>query len=200
MLHYRVPLMTADARDAATTVPPDPGRSPGRSPDAGPDDGAAPVAADPHRVRDTALVVATYVVLAVIVYWQAWSNWITTHLQLGGDQYANVWFLRWTPFALLHGLNPFFTTYANYPYGVNLVTNTSSPLLGVLGMPVTLVAGSIATFNVLSTVALAGTPSPGAGRPGARRRGSRGCCTGSRPTRSDRRPVTSISPSSSCRR
>ena len=116
---------------------------------------------DPHRTGATVLVVATYVVLAVVVYWQVWSMGVTTHLQLGGDQFSNVWFLRWTPFALLHGLNPLFTTYANYPFGVNLVTNTSAPFLGVLGMPVTLLFGSIATFNVLSTLALAGSATAG---------------------------------------
>ncbi len=109
----------------------------------------------------TALVVASYVVLAVVVYWQAWSTGVATHLQLGGDQFANVWFLRWTPFALLHGHNPLFTTYANYPFGVNLVTNTSAPLLGVLGMPITLLFGSIATFNVMSTLAVAGSATAG---------------------------------------
>jgi hypothetical protein len=101
--------------------------------------------------------VASYLALAVVVYWQAWSMGIAHHMQLGGDQFANVWFLRWTPFALTHGINPLFTDYANYPFGVNLVTNTSAPFLGVLGMPVTLLAGSIATFNVLSTLALAGS-------------------------------------------
>jgi hypothetical protein len=117
--------------------------------------------ADTSRVWATGLVVASYVVLAVVVYWQAWSTDFTTHMQLGGDQFANVWFLRWTPFALLHGHNPLFTTYANYPFGVNLVTNTSAPFLGVLGMPVTLLSGSIATFNVMSTLALAGSATAG---------------------------------------
>ena len=109
----------------------------------------------------TALVVASYLLLAVVVYWHAWSGGITHEMQLGGDQFANVWFLRWTPFALTHGLNPLFTDYANHPFGVNLVTNTSAPFLGVLGMPITLVAGSIATFNVLSTLALAGSATAG---------------------------------------
>lgn len=116
---------------------------------------------DATRTWATALVVASYLTLAVIVYWQAWSTGIAHHMQLGGDQFANVWFLRWTPFALLHGHNPLFTTYANYPFGVNLVTNTSAPLLGLLGMPVTLAAGSIATFNVMSTLALAGSATAG---------------------------------------
>ena len=117
--------------------------------------------ADRRPMWATAAVVATYVALAVVVYWNAWSTDVTTHMQLGADQYANVWFLRWIPFAVLHGLNPLFTTWANYPFGVNLVTNTSSPLLGVLGMPVTLAFGSIATFNVLSTLALAGSATAG---------------------------------------
>jgi len=147
VVHYRVLLMTVDERDAATS-------------DA-PVEGEGPVPAVGHPVLATSSVVVTYLALAVVVYWSAWSSGITTHLQLGGDQYANVWFLRWTPFALLHGLNPLFSTFANYPFGVNLVTNTSSPLLGLLGMPVTLAVGSIATFNVLSTLALAGSATAG---------------------------------------
>jgi hypothetical protein len=116
---------------------------------------------DPSKMRATALVIASYLVLALVVYWSVWSSGVTTHLQLGGDQFANVWFLRWTPFALLHGHNPLFSTYANYPFGVNLATNTSAPLLGVFGMPVTLLFGSIATFNVISTLALAGSATAG---------------------------------------
>ena len=115
----------------------------------------------PTKVWATALVVASYAVLAVAFYWPVWAEGVTTHIQLGGDQFANVWFLRWTPFALLHGHNPLFSTYANYPFGVNLVTNTSAPLLGVFGMPVTLLFGSIATFNVMSTLALAGSATAG---------------------------------------
>ena len=127
-LHYRVPLMTVDAPDAAPSAPPaEGGTGRGR-----PDEDAVR-----HRVLATSLVVTTYVVLAVVVYWHAWTGGITTHMQLGGDQYSNVWFLRWTPFALLHGLDPLFSTYANYPFCVNLVTNTSAPLLGLLGLPVT---------------------------------------------------------------
>ena len=116
---------------------------------------------DPNRGWATALVVTSYFALSLVVYWHVWTAGLTTHMQLGGDQFANVWFLRWTPFALLHGHNPLFTTYANYPFGVNLVTNTSAPFLGVLGMPVTLMFGSIATFNVLSTVALGGSATAG---------------------------------------
>ena len=149
--------MTIDEREAGLPRPGTPavgGTGPSDRP-------TRPPAADRARVWGPALVVGSYLVLAVIVYWQAWSSGVGSHLQLGGDQFANVWYLRWTPFALLHGHDPLFTDYANYPFGVNLVTNTSAPLLGLLGMPVTLVAGSIATFNVLSTAALAGSATAG---------------------------------------
>jgi hypothetical protein len=109
----------------------------------------------------TALVVISYVVLSVALYWHEWSGGVTTHLQAGGDQYATVWFLRWIPFSLGHGANPFFSTYGNYPFGVNLLTNTSVPLLGLLGTPLTLAFGPIATYNVMCTAALAGSATAG---------------------------------------
>jgi hypothetical protein len=82
-------------------------------------------------------------------------------MQSGGDQFTTVWFLRWIPFALGHGVNPLFTTYGNYPFGVNLLDNTSVPLLGLLGTPLTVAFGPIATYNVLCTVALAASATAG---------------------------------------
>ena len=58
---------------------------------------------------------------------------------------------------MAHGHNPLFTNYANYPHGVNLLNNTSVPLLGVVGAPVTWIWGAIATYNFWCTVALAGS-------------------------------------------
>lgn len=72
-----------------------------------------------------------------------------------GDQVQEVWFLRWPLTALSHGLNPFFTTYMNAPKGANLAINTAAPLLSVVSAPLQLVAGSVATYNVLLLVAMA---------------------------------------------
>jgi hypothetical protein len=116
---------------------------------------------DRRAVVATVAVVASYLVLAVVVYWDAWSTGAAGRLQAGGDQFNTVWFLRWIPFALLHGHNPFFTTFGNTPFGVNLLTNTSVPLLGAVGTPVTLLFGPIATYNVLLTLALAGSATAG---------------------------------------
>ncbi len=72
-----------------------------------------------------------------------------------GDQAQEVWFLRWPLYAISHGLNPFFSTWMNYPKGINLAINTSSPLLGLASAPLQLTIGTVATYDILLVVALA---------------------------------------------
>jgi len=95
-----------------------------------------------------------YVVGAVYLFWDVWSNDPTKFTQIGGDTYLNTWLLNWTPYALVHGHNPFFSNYANYPFGVNTLANTSEPLLGLVTAPVTWIFGPITSFNVLMTGAI----------------------------------------------
>jgi hypothetical protein len=95
-----------------------------------------------------------YVIGAVALFWNVWSNDPTKFTQIGGDTYLNTWLLNWTPYALVHGHNPFFSTYANYPFGVNTLANTSEPLLGLVTAPVTWIWGPITSFNVLMTAAI----------------------------------------------
>jgi hypothetical protein len=66
-----------------------------------------------------------------------------------------MWFLKWFPYALTHGLNVFHTNLFDYPQGVNLADNTSVPLLGLLGWPVTATLGPVAAFNFLIRLAFA---------------------------------------------
>ncbi len=107
------------------------------------------------------LSIVVYLVLAVALFWPVWSTHPTTVSEVGGDQFATMWFLQWAPHSLLHGLNPFFSGYANHPYGVNLLTNTSVLLLGWLATPVTLIWGPVASFNVLITLSLPATATAG---------------------------------------
>ncbi len=94
-------------------------------------------------------------VLAVIVYgcsglianWPTWPG--DSNRIRAGDLDQMVWFLGWTPYALLHGHNLFFTTALNYPQGVNLAQNTLSPLLGLVTAPLTLLVSPIASLNLL---------------------------------------------------
>lgn len=105
----------------------------------------------------TAIIVVIYVALAVICYWHLWAGGPATVVQTGGDQIQFVWDLNWLPYALGHGLDPFFTHLLNAPHGVNLLTNNSVPLLGLVTAPITLLWGPLASFNVLETAALAGS-------------------------------------------
>ena len=132
-------------------------------------DGAPPIAVDgasTNSVEPSALAamvrrlwgpvvaVSVYVVAAVSLFWNVWSNNPTTFTQIGGDTYLNSWLMTWTPYALLHGHNPFFSTYANYPFGVNILANTSEPLLGLASAPFTWLYGPIMSFNVVMTLSV----------------------------------------------
>jgi hypothetical protein len=67
------------------------------------------------------------------------------------DPTVNMWSLAWWPHALFHGLNPLVTNALFAPDQVNLAANTStlSPLAGILGAPLTLAFGPIASYNLL---------------------------------------------------
>jgi hypothetical protein len=116
----------------------------------------APAASRKHPVAELALAGAVYLVLACLAYGRV-GPLDTRHIAgcACGDPEQQVWFLAWTPFALLHGMNPLVTTYINAPAGANLAVNTSMPLLGLLGMPVTLLAGPVAAYNLLLRLGLA---------------------------------------------
>lgn len=98
---------------------------------------------------------AVYFVLAVLVFWNVWAAHPTTTTVGGPDSDLVSWLLAYSGEALAHLHNPFFTTYANFPYGLNLLTNAGSPLLGVVGAPITVTLGGVATFNVMTTASLA---------------------------------------------
>ncbi|MGA8297145.1 MAG: hypothetical protein WB770_08905, partial [Acidimicrobiales bacterium] len=73
----------------------------------------------------------------------------------GKDPAQTVWFLAWTPFALLHNHNFYVTTWMNYPVGVNLAQNTIMPFLGLITTPITLVSNAVASENVLRWLSFA---------------------------------------------
>jgi hypothetical protein len=113
----------------------------------------------PSRVCRLAVVWAApacYLVLACLAYWPV-SPLDSQHLVncRCPDPQQQAWYLAWPPFALTHGLNLFFTTYLQVPTGGNLAATTSMPLLGLLGSPVTALAGPLATFNLMLRLALA---------------------------------------------
>ncbi len=134
---------------STTTINPPPRTSderPGASPSYGPWWGVG-------------VALAVYLALAFIANAHVWADGFAHTLQRSGGQDTSeeVWFLAQTPWALVHGVNPFFTTWLNAPVGINLMDNTTMALLGLLGTPITLVFGPIATYNVMIVLGFAGS-------------------------------------------
>ena len=87
--------------------------------------------------------------LSAAVFWNTWSTSPSTVTGCPcGDPSLFIWFLAWPAKALTSGHSPFFSTSLFFPYGVNLLANTSVVALGIPLIPVTLIFGPIATYNV----------------------------------------------------
>jgi len=67
-----------------------------------------------HRLA-AAFALLLYLLLAVLLFESAWQAPLQRAIGHGPDPELVGWFLRWTPFALSHGLNPFVTDYVDYP-------------------------------------------------------------------------------------
>ncbi len=104
----------------------------------------------------TAAVALVYLALSVLANRGVWAHGIAHSIQTSGgnDVPEEIWFLAQTPWVLLHGHNPFVNNWLNTPVGINLMDNTTMPLLGLVGFPITLIFGPIATYNVLIDVAI----------------------------------------------
>ncbi len=101
------------------------------------------------------LAVTSYGLLALLAYQPSWPG-DPGHLPtcVCGDPVNIAWFLRWTPFAIVHAHNPLYSTYIEYPKGVNLAQNTSMPLLGALSAPVSWLFGPVSSTTLLLWLAI----------------------------------------------
>jgi hypothetical protein len=69
------------------------------------------------------------------------------------DVHDFIWDMTWWPYAIGHGLNPFFTHLLWAPSGFDLAWTTSIPGPSLLAAPLTLAAGPVVAFNVWSLLA-----------------------------------------------
>ncbi|MFZ2057292.1 MAG: hypothetical protein WAV54_07785 [Acidimicrobiales bacterium] len=63
-----------------------------------------------------------------------------------GDVVQGAWTLAWPAYAITHGHNPFFSSFLNYPHGINIMVMGAPPLLGIMYSPVTWSLGPVAAF------------------------------------------------------
>jgi hypothetical protein len=121
------------------------------------------VALSPTRVRPglaafwrAGLLVLGYALPALLLYAPALGSFGTTIP--GGptaerDGWQNVWNLWWAAQAVGRGTNPLHTTWLYYPEGIGLFWQTLNVTNGLLALPVTLLAGPVAAYNLLALLA-----------------------------------------------
>jgi hypothetical protein len=71
-----------------------------------------------------------------------------------GDPQLSLWEVAWEHYALLHGLNPFFSHAIFVPGGLNLGMNTATPLLGFVTAPLAPFVGPVAIHNLIAVAAM----------------------------------------------
>jgi hypothetical protein len=135
--------MTSPWQEAQPEDPSDPPDDPGRRRGA-------------RRWGPPLLCIGIYTVLAAFVY-GAHSPVSSTLLPpcACGDIPPQTWMLAWPAHALSSGQNPFFSTSVAYPGGINLMSNTAAPLLGIIFAPVTWSLGPVAAYNLVMRLAFA---------------------------------------------
>ena len=74
--------------------------------------------------------------------------------QKNPDPNFYVWSLRWWPYAISHGLDPLYTHQIEAPAGYALAWITTVPPLAVLAAPLTVLAGPVVSFSLLTAVAM----------------------------------------------
>ncbi len=115
----------------------------------------AAAGADARLATPLALLVAggLYLILSVGMWWHVWTAGPSAVMTCDcTDAGRNVWYLEWSAFALAHGHGPFYSSLLFHPVGLNLLTDTSVPALGLILSPVTLAFGPVTAMNVASTL------------------------------------------------
>ncbi len=98
---------------------------------------------------------AAYLVLSLIFFGRALSGHLSTYyVGQDTDPSLYIWSIAWWSYVIQHHVHPVFTKLIWAPYGINLAWITCLPMLGVLVAPLTKMLGPLATFNIVSLVAL----------------------------------------------
>ncbi|MEW5719118.1 MAG: hypothetical protein AB1817_10855, partial [Chloroflexota bacterium] len=106
-------------------------------------------------LKSSAIVLAIYLVLALLVTYPLVVQ-LDTHVPgRGVDDPALAWNLWWVKYSLFNlGANPLSTDYLFYPLGINLVSFTATWLNAVIALPVQLTFGVIIANNAVVIFAL----------------------------------------------
>ncbi len=93
-----------------------------------------------------------YLVLSVLFFGRALAGHMSDYhigVDVPADSTIFIWSLAWWRHAILHQLDPLFTTAIWAPGGINLAWVTTAPLAAILAIPATGLFGPVATCNAL---------------------------------------------------
>ncbi|RDG30383.1 dolichyl-phosphate beta-glucosyltransferase, partial [Streptomyces corynorhini] len=110
------------------------------------------------RLRADLTVVGLFLLASLFLYKGLWADLGHAYLaDAGSDQNQWEWFFAVTADNVAHLRNPLFTTYQNFPDGVNLMANTVMLGLSVPLTPLTLTLGPVVTWALVLTLGLTAT-------------------------------------------
>ncbi|MCL5239315.1 MAG: hypothetical protein M1286_02500 [Candidatus Marsarchaeota archaeon] len=91
------------------------------------------IALDRSELKKYCIIALAYLVLSLVLFWPVTLNIASTVPGAGGDTFQSMWELWWVPYSMftLHS-SPYFSSYVFYPVGANLVTQTLTPLAGLI--------------------------------------------------------------------
>jgi hypothetical protein len=98
------------------------------------------------------LLLACYLAAGVAATWPRATWLVEGKLQSTRDAGTYVWDFWWMAHSVLHLSNPWYTRAITAPVGVRLGYHALMPLEGVVMMPVTLLFGPSASYNLLSAL------------------------------------------------
>ena len=96
-----------------------------------------------------------YLILSYLLFaFSIGFNLTTSYLgKSSHDQIQFIWTLYWWPYAVSHHINPFFSTFIWHPYGTDLsIAPASVPGASLIALPITLIFGPVASYNILIIV------------------------------------------------
>jgi hypothetical protein len=108
-----------------------------------------------RRSRAALTALLLYLVLSFAIFAIAWRDPGSRVIGNGGDAPQFIWFLRWVPYAISHGLDPLITHHVDYPNGANLMWNAAVPAVATILWPVTAAFGGLVAYNLAVTLAIA---------------------------------------------
>ncbi|MCL5948602.1 MAG: hypothetical protein M1420_05530 [Actinobacteria bacterium] len=105
------------------------------------------------RLATFTVATVVYLVISLWLTGLPGHNLTTTMMNESGDPNVTLFFLKWWPWAILHGHNPFVVRGLTYPatYDAAWLTSMAAPAL--LAAPVTLLWGPITSWNLLLLLA-----------------------------------------------